>query len=208
MLRHVDWESQQRRQHRRGSAHSHSPPQQQWQQRAQEEGRTPPPRREAPPPPPLAFTTPPSVSPSPPAALRSVASPVPQAAPPPSSAHESLFGCLSSVSAGGRLLHDTQSNHHRRLDDELAWRQEAPSKERELTEREEEFRALVQMQHAAYNERLEEISRKEKYLLEWERRLRSAEKTIQAGKHENCHLSTAAPSFTGDGGNLLRKPKE
>ncbi|ESL07796.1 hypothetical protein TRSC58_04511 [Trypanosoma rangeli SC58] len=179
MLRHIDWDSQQRRSRQQQSFLSSSP---RGRQQALEGGRTPPPRREAPPPP-LAFTTA-LVSPSHSAALRSVSSPLPQAASPPGSPHESLFGCLCSVNDGRSVLHNTLSDQSCHADSALMWRQEALRKERELTEREEEFRALVQMQHTACKERLEEISRKEKYLLEWEQRLRSAEKPTQTGKQE------------------------
>ncbi|RNE99806.1 hypothetical protein TraAM80_07998 [Trypanosoma rangeli] len=179
MLRHIDWDPQQRRWRQQEPSLPSSP---RGHQQALEGGRTPPPRREAPPPP-LGFTAA-FVSPSHSAALRSVSSPLPQAASPPGSPHESLFGCLGSVNDGRSVLHDTISNQCCHADSVLMWRQEALRKERELTEREEEFHALVQMQHAACQERLEEISRKEKCLLEWEQRLRFAEKPTQTEKQE------------------------
>ncbi|KAF5219501.1 hypothetical protein ECC02_007546 [Trypanosoma cruzi] len=173
MLRHVNWETQQQS----SLSRSH-----QYHQHKLKGTRTPLPRREAPPPPPpppLASTT--SSQSSPPAAgIMSMSSPLPHEYHVPSLLQENSPDHCSVLNANKRVLNDIQKGCLHCVDDELTWRQEALRKERELTEREEEFNTLVQMQHAAYKERLEEISRKEKYLMEWEQRLRSAEKLMQA----------------------------
>ncbi|KAH9592979.1 hypothetical protein LSM04_001278 [Trypanosoma melophagium] len=49
---------------------------------------------------------------------------------------------------------------------EIEWCRDLFRKELEIEERGEEFRTLVRMQHAAYTEGLEEISRREKALME------------------------------------------
>ncbi|EKG03478.1 hypothetical protein TCSYLVIO_005478 [Trypanosoma cruzi] len=170
MLRHVDWETQQQS----SLSRSH-----QYHQHKLKGNRTPLPRREAPPPPPLASTT--SSPSSPPAfGIISMSSPLPQEYHVPSLLQENSPDRCSVLNANKRALNEIQKDCLHCVDDELTWRQEVLRKERELTEREEEFNTLVQMQHAAYKERLEEISRKEKYLMEWEQRLRSAEKLMQA----------------------------
>ncbi|EKF32015.1 hypothetical protein MOQ_004141 [Trypanosoma cruzi marinkellei] len=179
MLRHVDWEKKQQQPTSLSRSH-------QYQQHKLKETRTPLPRREAPPPPPLASTTS-SPSSSPAAGIMSMSSPLLHEYNVPSLFQETSPDHCSVLNANKRVLNDTQKDCRHCGDDELTWRQEALRKESELNEREEEFNTLVQMQHAAYKERLEEISRKEKYLMEWEQRLRSAEKLMQARNEKKQH---------------------
>ncbi|KEG13478.1 hypothetical protein DQ04_00981080 [Trypanosoma grayi] len=149
------------------------------QHRVVEDLRTPPPRREAPAPPPL------SPDSSPAAVVAAVVSY------PPSSplrqrvdAFESGpcdFRQASNMGRHASNMNSKGKNSHHSYDDETLWRRELLQRERELEEREEEFNALVRLQHAAYTERLQEISRKEKTLLEWEQRLRGADGVARGG---------------------------